>query len=120
MPNLTLKGAVVNGAGNARKLLEKVKAGQADYHFIEIMGCPGGCIMGGGQPIIDSYTRATVDVFKLRSSALYSEDERQQFRSSHKNPFVMKVYEEYLSEPNSEKAHHLLHTKYQPRDLYKK
>ncbi len=120
LPNLTLKGAVVNGAGNARKLLEKIKAGQADYHFIEIMGCPGGCIMGGGQPIIDSYTRATVDVFKLRSSALYSEDERQQFRSSHKNPFVMKVYEEYLSEPNSEKAHHLLHTKYQPRDLYKK
>lgn len=120
LPNLTLKGAVVNGTGNARKLLEKVRSGEANYHFIEIMGCPGGCIMGGGQPIIDSNTRATTDVFSLRSSALYSEDKNQEIRLSHKNPSIIKLYEEYLGEPNSQKAHHLLHTKYEKKELHKK
>lgn len=120
LPNLILKGAVVNGMGNTRKILNKIRNKEADYHFIEIMGCPGGCVMGGGQPIIDSEARLALNVFSLRSSILYNEDKKQDFSLSHKNPAIIKLYEEYLGEPNSEKAHHLLHTNYQKRDLYKK
>jgi NADP-reducing hydrogenase subunit HndD len=118
LPNITLKGAVVSGTGNARKLLERVKAGEADYHFIEVMGCPGGCITGGGQPIVDAPTKASVDVWALRAKAIYTEDESLPIRRSHENPFIVKLYDEYLGEPNGHKAHHLFHTSYTKRVHY--
>ncbi len=118
LPNTTLKGAVVNGAGNARKLLEKVKNGEADYQFIEVMGCPGGCITGGGQPIVDAFTHANVNVWELRSKAIYDEDRSLPIRRSHENEFIKKLYNEYLGEPNGHKAHELLHTHYHEREKY--
>lgn len=118
LDKFTLKGAVVNGTGNARKLLEKIKSGEAEYHFIEIMGCPGGCVTGGGQPIVDAKTRMDTNIFEKRANALYSEDENSTFRKSHENLFVKKLYEQYLGQPNSHKAHRLLHTTYTKRELY--
>lgn len=109
--------AVVHGTKNARTILEKVKAGE-HYDFIEIMACPGGCINGGGQPIVDSKTKAVVDVKALRAKALYSEDEASTLRKSHENPYVKKLYEEYFGEPCSHKAHELLHTHYQKRSKF--
>ena len=110
-----IKVAVANGAGNAAKLLDKVKSGEANYHFIEIMACPGGCINGGGQPIIMDKEK-TEEVLKLRAKGLYDIDKDRKFRKSHENPEVKKLYEEYLEKPNSHKAHHLLHTNYVERD----
>ena len=110
--------AVANGTGNAAKLLEKVKAG-AKYDFIEIMGCPGGCVTGGGQPIINSKDLCYIDPKKLRAKALYSEDERKHLRKSHENPELIQLYKDYLGEPNGHKAHELLHTHYIPRPKYK-
>jgi len=110
--------AVANGTGNASKLLEKVKAG-AKYDFIEIMGCPGGCVTGGGQPIINSKDLCYIDPKKLRAKALYSEDQRKQLRKSHENPELIKLYKDYLGKPNGHKAHELLHTHYVPRPKYK-
>lgn len=118
LPNLVLKGAVVSGMGNARKLLEKIKSGEENYHFIEIMGCPGGCITGGGQPIVSSHTKMDINVFEKRAEALYSEDEKSILRKSHENPFIIQLYKEYLLESNSDKAHHLLHTTYTKRREY--
>lgn len=118
LPNLTLKGAVVSGMGNARKLLDKIKSGEADYHFIEIMGCPGGCVTGGGQPIVSAKTRMDIDIYEKRAAALYSEDESSTLRKSHQNPFIQQLYSEYLGEPNGHKAHHLLHTTYTERTQY--
>lgn len=118
LPELTLKGAVVSGTGNARKLLEKIKAGEVEYHFIEVMGCPGGCVTGGGQPIVDAKVKMDIDVFANRAAALYSEDTHAPIRKSHDNPVVKKIYEEYLGEPNGHKAHHLLHTTYTKRTEY--
>ena len=118
LPDITLKGVVVNSTGNARKILEKVKAGEADYHFIEVMGCPGGCVTGGGQPIVNAKTRAEVNVFDLRAGAIYDEDKSLPIRKSHENPAVKKLYEEFLEKPNSHKSHHLLHTTYVHRGLY--
>ncbi len=112
-----VKVAVVHGTKNARTILEKVKAGEK-YDFIEIMACPGGCINGGGQPIVDSKTQATVDVKALRAKALYSEDERATLRKSHENPYVQMLYKEYFGEPCSHKAHELLHTHYQKRSKF--
>lgn len=106
--------AVVHGTKNARTILEKVKAGD-HYDFIEIMACPGGCINGGGQPIVDSKTRAVTDVKALRAGALYSEDEASAIRKSHENPYIQKLYSEYFGEPCSHKAHELLHTTYTKR-----
>ncbi len=106
--------AVVHGTKNARTILEKVKAGE-HYDFIEIMACPGGCINGGGQPIVDSKTRAVTDVKALRAGALYSEDEASAIRKSHENPYIQKLYSEYFGEPCSHKAHELLHTTYTKR-----
>lgn len=116
--DLNLKIAVVNGTGNARKLLDKIKAGEANYHFIEVMGCPGGCINGGGQPIVPSRVKMEVDVRALRAKAIYEEDKALSIRKSHKNPQIIKLYEEFLKEPLGHKSHELLHTKYTPRKLY--
>lgn len=112
-----VKVAVVHGTKNARIILEKVKAGE-HYDFIEIMACPGGCIHGGGQPIVDSKTKATVNVKELRAKALYSEDEASTLRKSHENPYVKKLYEEFFGEPCSHKSHELLHTHYTKRDKF--
>ncbi|WP_026485852.1 NADH-dependent [FeFe] hydrogenase, group A6 [Caldanaerobius polysaccharolyticus] len=113
-----LRLAVVNGTGNARKLLDKVKAGEANYHFIEVMGCPGGCINGGGQPIVSSKMQREVDVRALRAKAIYEEDKNLPIRKSHKNPQIVVLYEEYLKEPLGHRSHELLHTKYKERKLY--
>ena len=110
-----VKIAVVSGLGNARKLMERVRKGEADYQFIEVMACPGGCIMGGGQPRKVLKERAGIDVRGLRKGSLYSEDRRLPLRKSHQNPYVKKVYDEFLEKPGSELAHHLLHTHYQAR-----
>ena len=114
-----IKAAVAHGLGNARELLDKIKAGEADYQFVEIMACPGGCVNGGGQPIQPSRVTNWIDLRAERAKALYSEDERLTIRKSHKNPVVMDhIYGEYLGEPGSEKAHHLLHTTYTKRDHF--
>ena len=110
-----VKIAVVSGLGNARKLMEKVRSGEADYQFIEVMACPGGCVMGGGQPRRVVKERNGIDVRGARRNALYSEDKRLPLRKSHQNPYVKKVYDEFLGKPGSEMAHHLLHTHYQAR-----
>jgi NADH-quinone oxidoreductase subunit G/NADP-reducing hydrogenase subunit HndD len=107
---VTVKIAVTSGLEGSDILMRQVADGTSPYQFIEIMGCPGGCIAGGGQP------RTTGDDFReKRAKALYSEDERKTLRMSHDNPAIQKVYEEYLTAPGSEKAHHLLHTTYTPR-----
>ena len=102
-----LKVAVANGLGNARVLMEQVQKGESPYHFIEIMCCPGGCLGGGGQPISDN-----PDIKKKRAEAIYREDAGKPIRKSHENPEIKEIYKDFLGEPNSEKAHHLLHTEY--------
>ena len=113
-----VKVAVASGLGNARKLCDEVKAGTSPYQFIEIMACPGGCINGGGQPIQRDSTRNNVPIKELRAKALYDEDAGLSIRRSHESPVIETIYKEYLGEPNSEKAHHLLHTTYTPRSKY--
>ena len=108
-----------SGLANAQKIMEEIKAGKADYQFVEIMACPGGCIMGGGQPIKSSKIRREVDVRKLRAEALYSIDEKSVIRKSHDNPVVKKIYQEFLQRPGSHKSHELLHTHYTERPKYK-
>lgn len=107
--------AIVHGTANAAKLLNAIRAGEKTYHFIEVMGCPGGCVTGGGQPIVDARTRYFVDPRAARAAATYSEDESMAIRKSHKNPAVQKLYAEFLGEPNSHLAHELLHTTYVDR-----
>ena len=114
---MDVKVAVASGLGNARQLLEKVKAGEADYHFIEIMGCPGGCVNGGGQPQVSGTVRNTVDVQGIRAKVLYDNDAAKTIRKSHENPSIKKVYEEYFGEPGSHKAHEVLHTTYVKRSV---
>ena len=109
---------VASGLANARTILEEIKSGKANYQFVEIMACPGGCIMGGGQPIKSSKIRAEVDVRKLRADALYTIDERSIVRKSHENPFMKKLYKDYLEKPGSEIAEKLLHTTYTKREKY--
>ena len=116
---MDVKVAVVSGLGNARELLNKVKNGEADYHFIEIMGCPGGCVNGGGQPQQPAYVRNTVDIKALRAKVLYDLDASMPVRKSHENEAIKQLYAEYFGEPGSEKAHHILHTTYVKRGLYK-
>jgi len=108
---LEVKVAVAHGLGNAREVLDEVRAGKSPYHFIEIMACPGGCVGGGGQPI--SFDLALRGV---RGQVLYNEDKALPYRRSHDNPSIKKVYEDYLKEPLGEKSHHLLHTKYTERE----
>lgn len=114
---MEVKVAVASGLKNAKELLEAVKAGKANYHFIEIMGCPGGCVNGGGQPQQPGYVRNTVDIRALRAKVLYDADENSQLRKSHENPAIKELYATYLGEPGSEKAHHLLHTTYVKRKV---
>jgi NADP-reducing hydrogenase subunit HndD len=113
-----VKVAVVHGLGNARKVLEEVRSGNVDYQFIEIMACPGGCIMGGGQPICDSKKVSELDVRALRANAIYGIDEKSMVRKAHKNSVILKIYEEYLGKPGSHKAHELLHTHFEKKEKY--
>lgn len=105
---LPVKIGIAHGLGNARKLLEDIQAGKSKFHAIEIMSCPGGCIGGGGQP----YHHGNADIIKKRQLAIYREDSNKKIRKSHENPYIVKLYEEFLGKPMSEKAHHLLHTEY--------
>jgi NADP-reducing hydrogenase subunit HndD len=105
---LPINIGIAHGLGNARKLLEDIKAGKSSYHAIEIMACPGGCIGGGGQP----YIHGDTSILKARQKAIYQEDAGKKLRKSHDNPFIQKLYEEYLEKPGSHRAHHLLHTEY--------
>ncbi len=107
-----IKIGVAHGLGNARILLDKIQEGKADYHAIEIMACPGGCIDGGGQP----YHMGNIELVKKRAAALYKIDKNKPLRKSHENPAVKKLYEEYLGEPFGEVAHRLLHTHFEERD----
>lgn len=113
LDGVDLKVAVAYGTANAQKLMSKVKDGTADYHFIEIMTCPGGCLGGGGQPL-----PVTPEIREARAKAIYEEDKALPLRKSHENPSVIKLYEDFLGEPNSELAHELLHTKYIKRGRY--
>ncbi len=114
-----VKVCVASGLANAQKVMEEIKNGEADYQFVEIMACPGGCVMGGGQPIVPSKTRLDVDVRAKRANALYTADEKSVLRKSHENPAVIKMYKEFFGSYGSHKAHELLHTHYAPRPKYK-
>ncbi len=116
----TVKVAIASGTKNAKTLMEKVKAGEADYTFIEIMGCPGGCINGGGQPVQFASVRNFTDLKGLRAKALYENDINRPLRKSHENEDVKTLYAEFLGEPNSHKAHELLHTTYVARPMFEK
>ena len=116
--DLTLKAAVAHGLGNARKLLEAIREGKENYHFVEIMACPGGCVTGGGQPIRSAKERMDIDLKAERAKALYSEDINSQIRKSHENPVIKKLYDEFFEKPGSHKAHELLHTHYAKRENY--
>ena len=118
--DLDVNVAVASSTSMAAKLLDAVKAGEKNYTFIEVMGCPGGCVNGGGQPIVDASVRARVDIRTERAKALYREDQAKTLRKSHLNPEIKKLYDEYLGTPNSHKAHKLLHTKYTERPMYQK
>ncbi|MGI6528731.1 MAG: NADH-dependent [FeFe] hydrogenase, group A6 [Clostridia bacterium] len=113
-----IRACVVHGLGNARKVLDRIRAGEAEYDFIEIMACPGGCVNGGGQIIQPSEVRSWIDLRVERTKAIYAEDRSLPIRKSHDNPFIKKLYGEYYGEPGSEKAHHDLHTTYQQRANY--
>lgn len=108
MDGFELKVGIAHGLGNARKLLEDIRAGKSEFHAIEIMACPGGCIGGGGQPL----HHGNIEIIKARSNAIYREDAGKPIRKSHENPYIKQLYEEYLGKPLSEKSHALLHTKY--------
>ena len=114
---MDVKVAVASGLSNAKQIMDKVRAGEADYHFIEIMCCPGGCVNGGGQPQVHADVRNYEDVRAIRAKALYDNDKAKTIRKSHDNPSIKKLYEEFLGEPGSEKAHHILHTSYVKRSI---
>ena len=116
--NMDVKVAVASGLKNAKELLTRVKNGEADYHFIEIMGCPGGCVNGGGQPRVPASVRNFTDIRAERAKALYSLDEKNTLRFSHENTDVQELYTSYLKEPGSHKAHKLLHTTYVKRKIH--
>ncbi len=109
--------AVASGLKNANEVLRRVKSGEANYHFIEIMCCPGGCVNGGGQPQQPASVRNFVDIKALRAKALYDYDEAYELRRSHNNPDIQKLYDEYFEKPNSHKAHEILHTSYVKRTV---
>lgn len=115
---MTVKVCVASGLENARKVMEKVRAGEMnDYQFIEIMACPGGCVNGGGQPRQPGYVRNNVDIRALRAKVLYDMDDKTTLRKSHENPAIKEIYENFYGTPGSEKAHHLLHTSYVARKI---
>jgi NADP-reducing hydrogenase subunit HndD len=104
---------IAHGLGNARRLLEDIQAGKSEFHAIEIMSCPGGCIGGGGQP----YHHGNAEILKKRQMAIYEEDRNKKLRKSHQNPYIIELYNEFFGHPMSEKAQHLLHTQYFDRTL---
>lgn len=116
---MEVKVCVVSGLANANTIMEKVKNGTADYHFIEIMGCPGGCVNGGGQPIQHAVVRNFVDLKARRAAALYEADKDMPLRKSHESEAIKRLYAEFLGEPGSHKAHEVLHTSYVARPKYK-
>ncbi|MBC7766263.1 MAG: iron hydrogenase small subunit [Hyphomonadaceae bacterium] len=113
--DLTVRAAIAHGTGNARKLLDRIRAGEATYHFIEVMACPGGCVNGGGQPIHNAKDWMDMDIRVERAKAIYAEDKSLPVRKSHENESIKKLYEDFLGKPNSHKAHELLHTHYVAR-----
>lgn len=113
LEGVEVKVAVAHGLINARQVMDMIASGNCPYHFIEIMACPGGCIGGGGQPI-----PTNAEIRKKRTEAIYAEDEGMPLRKSHENPEVIRLYKEYLGEPNGHKSHELLHTKYNKRNRY--
>jgi iron only hydrogenase large subunit-like protein len=113
LEGVELNVAVAHGLSNAKQLMDAVKSGKSNYHFIEVMGCPGGCIGGGGQPIPTS-----AEIRKRRAEAIYAEDMGKTIRKSHENPEVTEVYNEYLINPLGHKSHELLHTHYKVRKRY--
>ncbi|MFW5774296.1 MAG: [Fe-Fe] hydrogenase large subunit C-terminal domain-containing protein, partial [Tangfeifania sp.] len=113
LDGVELKCAVAHGLVNAKKVMESVKSGEADFHFVEVMACPGGCLGGGGQPI-----PTNPEIRQKRTEAIYAEDAELPIRKSHENPEIQKIYNDFLIEPLSEKSHHLLHTKYTKREHY--
>ena len=115
-----IKVAIAHGTGNAEKLLTAIKNGEKEYTFIEIMCCPGGCITGGGQPIVSAKKQMSVNVKELRAKVLYAEDAGKAKRKSHENEEIATLYREYLGEPNSHLAHELLHTSYAAKEKFKK
>lgn len=113
-----IKVAVASGLANAKKLVEEVEAGKSEYHMIEVMACPGGCINGGGQPVQSDSVRNYTDLKGIRSKALYDADEKMRIRKSHESPVVDKIYKEFFEAPGKSKAHDLLHTTYVPREKF--
>jgi len=113
LDGVTLHVAVTSGLKGANQLMEQVKKGESPYHFIEVMGCPGGCITGGGQP-----RSSDPEVRIKRLKGIYSEDEGKALRKSHNNPYITRIYEEYLGAPCGRKSHELLHTHYVKRGIY--
>jgi NADH-quinone oxidoreductase subunit G/[NiFe] hydrogenase diaphorase moiety small subunit/NADP-reducing hydrogenase subunit HndD len=113
LDGVELKCAVAHGLVNAKTIMDKVKSGEADYHFIEFMACPGGCLGGGGQPI-----PTNPEIREKRAKAIYEEDANLPIRKSHENPEVQKLYKDFLKYPLSDVSHHLLHTKYTKRERF--
>jgi NADP-reducing hydrogenase subunit HndD len=109
--DMEVKVAVASGLANAKVLMEQIRKGESPYAFIEIMGCPSGCINGGGMP-----QGSDMEIIRARMRAIYNIDQNKVHRRSHQNPAIRKLYEEYLGEPGGERAHHLLHTTYMPRE----
>ncbi len=118
LAGLDINIAVVHGAVNIPEMFERIAKGDKQYHFIEVMACTGGCINGGGQPVINADVQEKVDFRQKRAGALYLLDSTAKMQKSHKNPAVNQLYEEYLEKPNSHKAHHLLHTHYSKKEIY--
>lgn len=114
----SITAAVANGLGNARKVLNMVNRGERKIDFIEVMACPGGCVTGGGQPIVTSRDITADEVKLLRAKGIYAEDKNKTIRKSHKNPYISKIYEDFLVKPNSHKSHTLLHTTYVKRNKF--
>ena len=112
MSGQTVKVAVASGINNAKRLIEQIEKGEAFYHFVEIMACPGGCVNGGGQPVQPGSVRNFVDLRSKRAQALYAEDRGKGLRRSHENPVLQHIYQEFLEAPGSHKAHHILHTSF--------
>ncbi len=119
LPGKTVRVCVASGLANAKKVLDGMKSGELHYDFIEFMACPGGCVNGGGQPLHSSDVRSFTDLRTLRAKALYKQDQSMEFRKSHESPVVKELYETYLGEPGSHKAHELLHCTYVPQKRYR-
>ena len=119
LPGRTVRVCVASGLANAKRVLDGIRAGELHYDFVELMACPGGCVNGGGQPLHSSVERSFVDLRALRARALYKQDQGMEYRKSHESPVVKELYETYLGEPGSHKAHELLHCTYVPQKRYR-